>query len=138
MEKPLHQKTFPSASNPWVARYFENALVLLDELGEAADLSDFSPDCISDADLRRFIDRFREAWTALPDRFNDSTTPPLELVVLCQALSQLEDFLELEESHRHDSAEYAAECKGANEIKRYWDEHDGAWPPEVLGGKANG
>ena len=76
MEKPLHQKTFPSASNPWVARYFKNALVLLDELGEAADLSDFSPSCISDADLRRFIDRFGEAWKTAPSERGSAIAPP--------------------------------------------------------------
>jgi ankyrin repeat protein len=129
---------FLPASSPWLARYFRNAAALLGELQEATDLSDFSPDCIDDEALAGFIDRLATARIAMPDEQDEDEDPPLELVVLCRALSMLQDFLELEQSRRKDDPEYAAECKGANETKRYRDTHNGAWPPAVLGSRADG
>jgi len=128
---------FLPASSPWLARYFKNAAALLGELQEATDLSDFSPACISDEALGDFIGRLTTAWVAMPDETDEDEDPPLELVVLCRALSMLTSFLELEQSRRKDDPDYAADCKGANETKRYRDTHNGQWPPEVLGGQAN-
>ena len=129
---------FLCASSPWLARYFRNAATLLGELQGATDLSDFSPDCIDDDALGGFIDRLTTAWVGLPDEQNKDEDPPLELVVLYRSLSLLTGFLELEQSRRKHDPDYAAECKGANETKRYFDAHNGQWPPAMLGGKANG
>jgi hypothetical protein len=134
---PEGDERFLPASSPWLARYFRNAATLLGELQGATDLSDFSPDCIDDDDLGGFIDRLTTAWIALPDESDEDKDPPLELVVLCRSLCLLEDFLELEQSRRKCDPDYAAECKGANETKRYFDAHNGQWPPAMLGGKAD-
>jgi hypothetical protein len=134
---PEGDERFLPASSPWLARYFRNAATLLGELREATDLSDFSPDCIDDDALASFIDRLTTAWIALPDESDEDEDPPLELVVLYRSLSLLTGFLELEQSRRKYDPDYAAECKGANETKRYFDAHNGAWPPAVLGGQVD-
>ncbi|CAK6692496.1 hypothetical protein OGCDGJMD_01244 [Cyanobium usitatum str. Tous] len=131
---PEGDERFLPASSPWLARYFDDALVLIGELQMAADLSDFVPACIDDQALAVLIERFRKAGCALPDEYDGKGPHPLELAVLERALYLLQDFLELEQSRRKYDPAYADECKGANETKRYFDAHNRQWPPSVLGG----
>ena len=130
---------FLPASSPWLARYFDDALVLIGELQMAANLGDFVPACIDDQALAGLLERFRKAGCALPSTYDDERNPPpLELVVLQRAFYLLQDFLEMEWYRRKTDPAYADECKGANETKRYFDAHNGQWPPSVLGGKVDG
>jgi hypothetical protein len=130
---------FLPASSPWLARYFVSTLQLIEDLQGAAALRDFVPACIDDKALADLIERFGKAWAALPSVYDDEKNPPpLELIVLDRALYLLEEFLKLEQERRKDDPAYAAECKGANEVKRYRVAHNGAWPPAVFGWQANG
>ena len=134
--KSENDEHFLPASSPWLARYFDDAFQLIDELQVAATYHDFVPACIDGKVLDALIERFRKAVCALPNEYDEERNPPpLEIVVLERALFLLQDFLEMEQARRKTDPAYADECKGANDAKQAYDAR---WAQPANEGQTNG
>jgi len=119
-----------SATNPWLAGYFQTAHTLLDELDGAARCSEFAPECLSDQELASLTDRLMALWHTLPSEHDENVQPPLEAAVLGRAIFMLCEFLETEMFRRKEDPAYATYCKESHEVRVYRDTHNGEWPQQ--------